>query len=76
MKKRRKTRKTAPSIADLAVRAAVGRPKKRRKAKKARANGHAGGRYTKAQYSAIGTLLEMSVKERTAVLDIVKGLSK
>jgi len=52
-------------------------PKKRRMVRKARVtNGHAGGRYTKAQYAAIGALMEMTVKERAAVFDIVKGLSK
>lgn len=52
-------------------------PKKRRAVRKPRVtNGHAGGRYTRAQYQAIATLMDMSVKERMAVLEIVKGLTK
>lgn len=70
--KRRKARKVA-----AAAPAAPPVPKQRRQMRKARtANGHAGGRYTRAQYAAIGALMEMSVKERAAVFDIVKGLTK
>jgi len=70
--KRRKARKAA-----VAAPVVPPVPKKRRMVRKARViNGHAGGRYTKAQYAAIGALMEMTVKERAAVFDIVKGLSK
>lgn len=71
MKKRRKVRvaRAVPPTPEP--------PKQRRKVRKIRvANGHAGGRYTKEQYRVIGALMSMSVKERDAVLDIVKGLSK
>jgi hypothetical protein len=71
--KRRKARKAAVKVEAPPTPV----PKKRRQMRKARVtNGHAGGRYTKEQYRVIGALMGMSIKERIAVFDIVKGLSK
>ena len=71
--KRRKARKAVK----VALPVTEAPAPKRRQVRKPRAtNGHAGGRYTKAQYAAIGALVGMSAKERAAVFDIVKGLSK
>jgi hypothetical protein len=79
--KRRKVRKAAvkveaPPIPEPKKRRAstVERARQMRKARVT--NGHAGGRYTKEQYRVIGALMGMSIKERIAVFDIVKGLSK
>lgn len=69
VKKARKVAVAAPIVPPA--------PKQRRKMRKVRVtNGHAGGRYSKEQYRVIGALMGMSVKERDAVFDIVKGLTK
>ena len=78
MKRRKKLAITTPKKRASLLQAVKKTRKKRRKVRVSRkvamvANGHASGRFGKDVYAAMGTLLNMSPKDRDIVIAIVMG---